>query len=106
MQKDFKHKNKAGLTISEKKMWPDQLIEQFMQTVSQEKKKKKKIITVQMFRKYNNHTQQLPYSVCARCHAAKLNKITQKVLKKKSSIERNLRRKLLQRSIVMHPSLI
>ena len=60
-----------------------------MKTVSQEKKKKKKIVTVQMFRKCNNHTHQLPYSVCVRCHEAKLNKITQKVLEKKKLLINN-----------------
>ena len=64
-----------------------------MLTVSQEKKKKKKhgngTVTAQIFSICNNHTQQLPYSVCARCHAAKLNKITQKVLEKKTLLINN-----------------
>ena len=46
-------------------------------------------VTAQIFSICNNHTQQLPYSVCVRCHTAKLNKITQKVLEKKKLLINN-----------------
>ena len=71
----------------------DRLFYANSQPVKEEEEKE--IVTVQIFSECNIHTQQLPYSVCVRCHAAKLDKITQKVLKKQSSIRRNLRRKAL-----------
>ena len=68
---DFCQKIKVRLTVRRKEIWTrigDRLPVHW-QTDSHEKEEEKDSVTVEIFSLHNNHTQQLPYSVCVRCHA-------------------------------------